>query len=314
MSTVLTFPGQGSQVIGMGRDLYDSFPEARLVFEEVDHTLNQNLSDLMWNGSQEELTATCNAQPALTAVSMAFIRVMEKNGLCVKRDISYVAGHSLGEYTALCAAKAFSLSDTIRLVRARGKSMQEAVPPGLGSMVAIIGLDDCVVDSICAQASRVGICEIANDNGGGQVVISGLQDAVKCAADTCLNKGAKRAVFLPVSAPFHSSLMTPVSKVMKWMLDSVTKQDPVVPILPNFCASPVSSIDEISRLLVEQVTGRVRWRETIQWFANHGVKSVYEVGSGKGLTGLAKRIDKSLSAVSISKVEDIDLALRSIVG
>ncbi|AKK20365.1 ACP S-malonyltransferase [Candidatus Liberibacter africanus] len=314
MSIVLTFPGQGSQVVGMGRDLCEAFPEARLVFEEVDNTLNENLSDLIWHGPQESLTATYNAQPALTAVSMAFIRVMEKNGLCVERDISYVAGHSLGEYTALCVAQAFSLSDTIRLVRARGKSMQEAMPPGLGSMAAIIGLDDSIVACICKKACKIGVCEIANDNGGGQIVISGLQDAVKWAVQDCLDKGARRAVLLPVSAAFHSSLMAPVSKVMKWMLDGVKKKDPIVPILPNLCASPVSNIDDISRLLVEQVMGSVRWRETIQWFADHGVKNIYEIGSGKVLTGIAKRIDKSVSAISVSKVEDIDLALRSIIG
>ncbi|MFV0255843.1 ACP S-malonyltransferase [Candidatus Liberibacter solanacearum] len=314
MAIVLTFPGQGSQIVGMGRDLCESFPEARLVFEEVDHTLNQHLSDLMWNGPQEELTVTYNAQPALTAVSMAFIRVMEKNGLCFERDISYVAGHSLGEYTALCAAKAFSLSDTIRLVRSRGKSMQEAVPPGLGGMAAIIGLDDRAVEFACEQASKIGICQIANDNGGGQIVISGMQDAVKCAVDSCLGKGARRAVFLPVSAPFHSSLMDPVSKVMQNMLGDIQKQDPVVPVLPNVCASPVSDIDEISKLLVEQVTARVRWRETIQWFANHGMTHIYEIGSGKVLTGLAKRIDKSISAISVDKIENIDLALETIIG
>ncbi|MEG8099276.1 ACP S-malonyltransferase [Candidatus Liberibacter brunswickensis] len=314
MSTVLTFPGQGSQVIGMGRDLYEAFPESRLVFEEVDCTLSQNLSSLMWYGPQEELTATCNAQPALTAVSMAFIRVMEKNGLSIERDISYVAGHSLGEYTALCAARSFSLSDTIRLVRARGKSMQETVPPGLGGMAAIIGLDYCVVDSICAKASEIGVCEVANDNGGGQIVISGIKDAIKWAVDACIDKGARRAVVLPVSAPFHSSLMRPVSKVMKWMLDGIKKQDPIVPVLPNVCASPVSDINEISRLLVEQVSGRVRWRETVQSLVKHGAKNIYEVGSGKVLTGLAKRIDKSISAISVCKVEDIDSAIRSIIG
>ncbi|MBL0849215.1 MAG: [acyl-carrier-protein] S-malonyltransferase [Candidatus Liberibacter ctenarytainae] len=314
MGIALTFPGQGSQIVGMGRDLCDFFPEARFVFEEVDHVLNQRLSDVIWNGPQEELTFTHNAQPALTAISMAFIRVMEKNGLCIERDVDYVAGHSLGEYTALCAAKAFSLSDTIRLVRARGESMQKAVPQGLGTMAAIIGLDYSVVDAVCEQASAMGVCQIANDNGGNQVVISGVKDAVQQAADSCLEKGAKRAVFLPVSAPFHSSLMAPVSEVMARMLGEVQKNDPLIPVVSNVLASPVSDIAQISQLLVAQVTGRVRWRETVQWFVDNDIRDIYEVGSGKVLTGLAKRINKSISAVSISTIEDVDVALRAIIG
>ncbi|MBY7649549.1 MAG: [acyl-carrier-protein] S-malonyltransferase [Candidatus Liberibacter europaeus] len=314
MAIALTFPGQGSQIVGMGHELYKAFPEARLVFEEADHAINQNLSDLIWKGPQEVLTATCNAQPALAAVSMALIRVMEKGGLCIDRHVDYVAGHSLGEYTALCAAKSFSLSDTIRLVRERGKSMQEAVPQGLGAMAAIIGLDIAEVDAICTQHSAIGVCQIANDNGGNQIVISGLKDAVNYAVDSCLKRGAKRAVFLPVSAPFHSSLMLPAAQVMKSMLSQIQKKDPVVPILPNVCASPISDIGQISELLVNQVTCRVRWRETIQWFVDHGITSVYEIGSGKVLTGLARRIDKSISAISINSIEDIDVALRDIIG
>lgn len=314
MAMVLTFPGQGSQISGMGYELYKAFPEARLVFEEVDHALDHNLSDIMWHGSQEVLTYTYNAQPALTAVSIALIRIMEKGGLCINKHIDYVAGHSLGEYTALCAARAFSLTDTIRLVRARGKSMQEAVPEGMGGMAAIIGLDVSVVDNICEQAARIGICQIANDNGGNQLVISGLKDAVHWATDYCLEKGARRAVFLPVSAPFHSSLMAPAAEVMEEMLGVINKSNPIVPILPNVCASPISDIDQISKFLVHQVTGRVRWRETVQWFLDHGATSIYEVGSGKVLTGLARRIDKSISAISISSIEDIDKALRSIIG
>ncbi|AHA28228.1 ACP S-malonyltransferase [Candidatus Liberibacter americanus] len=314
MVMVLTFPGQGSQILGMGYELYKAFPEARLVFEEVDHALDHKLSDIMWNGPQEDLTATHNAQPALTAVSMALIRIMEKGGLCIDKHIDYVAGHSLGEYTALCAARAFSLADTIRLVRERGKSMQESVPEGLGGMAAIIGLDVSVVENICDHASRIGACQIANDNGGNQLVISGLKDAVKWAADSCLEKGASRAVFLNVSAPFHSSLMSPAAEVMERMLSVINKSDPIVPILPNVCASPFSDIDKISKFLVRQVTGRVRWRETIQWLLDHGATSIYEVGSGKVLTGLAKRIDRSISAVSISSIEDIDKALRFIIG
>ncbi|MBA5724204.1 ACP S-malonyltransferase [Candidatus Liberibacter sp.] len=314
MAIALTFPGQGSQIVGMGRDLYEAFPEARLVFEEVDNTLNQNLSDVIWNGPHEELTSTYNAQPALMAVSMAFIRVMERGGLCIKRDVSYVAGHSLGEYTALCAAKAFSLSDAARLLRSRGKSMQGSVLHGSGIMVAIIGLDASVVDVICKEASVDGVCQIANDNGGGQVVISGLKHVVERAVQSCLEKGARRAIVLPVSAPFHSSLMAPAAEVMKEMLSEATRRNPIVPLLPNVRAIPVSDIDEISRLLVEQVTEKVRWNETIKWFVANDVLDIYEIGSGKVLTGLARRIDKSISAMSVSTIEDIDMALRAIIG
>ncbi|HLP68560.1 MAG TPA: ACP S-malonyltransferase [Rhizobium sp.] len=314
MSVAFTFPGQGSQAVGMGKELAETYPEARAVFEEVDEALGEKLSSVMFEGPEETLTLTANAQPALMAVSMAVIRVMQARGLDLKSKVSFVAGHSLGEYSALCAAGTFSLADTARLLRIRGNAMQAAVPVGEGAMAAIIGLEHGDVQSICVEASAVGPCQIANDNGGGQLVISGGKAAVEKAAALATDKGAKRAIMLPVSAPFHSALMGPAAEAMREALAKVDKKDPVVPLIANVRAAPVTSADEIAALLVEQVTGQVRWRETVEWFAANGVTTLYELGSGKVLTGLARRIDKSVNGIAVNTPADIDAALAALLG
>ena len=315
MSTIaFTFPGQGSQAVGMGKDLAEAFPEARAVFDEVDEALGQKLSDIMWNGPEETLTLTANAQPALMAVSVAAIRVMEARGLKLADKVAFVAGHSLGEYSALCAAGTFSLADTARLLRIRGDAMQSAVPVGQGAMAAIIGLEHGDVDAICAEARAEGVCQIANDNGGGQLVISGSKAAVEKAAALATEKGAKRAIMLPVSAPFHSDLMAPAADAMRHALDKVEKNNPVVPVVANVRAVPVYDADEIAKLLVTQVTGQVRWRETVEWFGANGVTTLYEIGSGKVLTGLARRIDKNISGIAVNTPADIEAALTAILG
>jgi len=313
MSVAFTFPGQGSQAVGMGKDLAEAFPEARAVFAEVDEALGQKLSDIMFEGPEETLTLTANAQPALMAVSIAVMRVLEARGLSLKDQVSYVAGHSLGEYSALCAAGTFSLSDTARLLRIRGNAMQSAVPVGEGAMAAIIGLEQADVEAICKEASTGGSCQIANDNGGGQLVISGSKPAVEVAARLATEKGAKRALMLSVSAPFHSALMGPAADAMREALAGVAAKAPVVPLIANVRAAPVSDPQEIVRLLVEQVTGQVRWRETVEWFAKNDVTTLYEVGSGKVLTGLARRIDKSVTGIAINTPADIDGALAAFV-
>lgn len=314
MSVAFTFPGQGSQAVGMGKDLADNFAEARAVFEEVDEALGQKLSDIMWNGPEETLTLTANAQPALMAVSMAVIRVLEAKGLDLKSKVAYVAGHSLGEYSALCAAGTFSIADTARLLRIRGNAMQAAVPVGEGAMAAIIGLEHGDVQAICTEASAIGPCQIANDNGGGQLVISGAKAAVEKAAALATEKGAKRAIMLPVSAPFHSALMGPAADAMREALAKVEKRDPIVPLIANVRAAPVTSAAEVADLLVEQVTGQVRWRETVEWFGANGVTTLYEVGAGKVLTGLARRIDKNISGVAVNGPADIDAAIAALNG
>lgn len=314
MSVAFTFPGQGSQAVGMGKDLAEAYPEARAVFAEVDEALGQKLSDIMWNGPEETLTLTANAQPALMAVSIAAIRVMQARGLDLSAKVSYVAGHSLGEYSALCAAGMFSLSDTARLLRIRGNAMQAAVPVGAGAMAAIIGLEQADVQAVCSEAGQIGPCQIANDNGGGQIVISGGREAVEKAASLATERGAKRAIMLPVSAPFHSALMAPAADAMRDALADVAKSNPVVPVIANVRAAPVSDAEEIAGLLVEQVTGQVRWRETVEWFAENGVSTVYEVGAGKVLTGLARRIDKTITGVAVNSPADIDAALAALLG
>ncbi len=314
MAIAFTFPGQGSQAVGMGKELAENFAEARAVFEEVDDALGQKLSGVMWNGPEETLTLTANAQPALMAVSVAVMRVLEARGLNLADKVSYVAGHSLGEYSALCAAGTFSLSDTARLLRIRGNAMQAAVPVGEGAMAAIIGLEHGDVDTICSQAAADGVCQIANDNGGGQLVISGSKAPVEKAAALASEKGAKRAIMLPVSAPFHSALMAPAAEAMREALANVGKKSPVVPVIANVRAAPVSDADEIARLLVEQVTGQVRWRETVEWFAANDVTTLYEIGSGKVLTGLARRIDKTVNGVAVGTPADIDAALARLLG
>ncbi|MBB4350483.1 MULTISPECIES: ACP S-malonyltransferase [Rhizobiaceae] len=314
MSIAFTFPGQGSQAVGMGKDLAEAYPEARAVFEEVDEALGQKLSDIMWNGPEDTLTLTANAQPALMAVSIATMRVLEARGLNLADKVAYVAGHSLGEYSALCAAGTFSLSDTAKLLRIRGDAMQSAVPVGQGAMAAIIGLEHSDVDAICAEAKAEGVCQIANDNGGGQLVISGSKAAVEKAAALATERGAKRAIMLPVSAPFHSDLMAPAADAMRHALAKVEKKSPVVPVVANVRAAPVSDAEEIAQLLVTQVTGQVRWRETVEWFGQNGVTTLYEIGSGKVLTGLARRIDKNISGVAVNTPADIDAAIAAILG
>ena len=314
MAIAFTFPGQGSQALGMGKDLADAFPEAASVFAEVDDALGEKLSDIMWNGPEETLTLTANAQPALMAVSIAALRVLEAKGLDLKSRVSYVAGHSLGEYSALCAAGTFSLADTARLLRIRGNAMQAAVPVGKGAMAAIIGLEHADVDAVCKEAQALGSCQIANDNGGGQLVISGEKAAVEKAASLATDKGAKRAILLPVSAPFHSALMAPAADAMHEALSTVVKNNPVVPLIANVRAAPVTDADEITKLLVEQVTGQVRWRETVEWFAAHDVTTLYEIGSGKVLTGLVRRIDKTVTGIAVNSPADIDAALQTLLG
>ncbi|MBN9044411.1 MAG: ACP S-malonyltransferase [Rhizobiales bacterium] len=312
MAVAFTFPGQGSQAVGMGKALAEQFAEARAVFEEVDETLGQKLSAVMFEGPEDVLTLTANAQPALMAVSMAVIRVMEARGFSLKDKVAYVAGHSLGEYSALCAAGTFSLADTARLLRIRGDAMQKAVPVGEGAMAAIIGLEQADVEAVCAEARASGPVQIANDNGGGQLVISGAKPAVELAARLASEKGAKRALMLSVSAPFHSTLMAPAAEAMREALAGVEKRDPAVPLIANVRAAPVTDANEIAALLVEQVTGQVRWRETVEWFAANGVSTLYEIGSGKVLTGLARRISKDVAGATVGTAEEIDAALAAL--
>ncbi|WFS01862.1 ACP S-malonyltransferase [Rhizobium tumorigenes] len=314
MTVAFTFPGQGSQAVGMGKDLAEQFPEARAVFAEVDDALGEALSETIFNGPEDKLTLTANAQPALMAVSMAAFRVLQARGLDLKGKVGYVAGHSLGEYSALCAAGTFTLADTARLLRIRGNAMQAAVPVGTGAMAAIIGLEQADVVAVCEEASALGACQIANDNGGGQIVISGEKVAVEKAAALSTEKGAKRAILLAVSAPFHSSLMAPAADAMREALANVKMSDPVVPVIANVRAAPVTDAGEIAALLGEQVTGQVRWRETVQWFAANDVTTLYEIGAGKVLTGLAKRIDKAVTGIAVNSPADIEAALASLVG
>ncbi|APO74155.1 malonyl CoA-acyl carrier protein transacylase [Rhizobium etli 8C-3] len=314
MTVAFTFPGQGSQAVGMGKELAENFSEARSVFEEVDDALGQKLSAIIFEGPEETLTLTANAQPALMAVSLAVVRVLQAKGLDLKSKVSYVAGHSLGEYSALCAAGTFSLAETARLLRIRGNAMQAAVPVGVGAMAAIIGLEHADVVAVCQAASADGACQIANDNGGGQIVISGERAAVEKGAALATEKGAKRAILLPVSAPFHSSLMAPAGEAMREALAGVSKSNPVVPLIANVRAAPVTDANEIARLLVEQVTGQVRWRETVEWFAANNVTTLYELGSGKVLTGLARRIDKTVNGIAVNTLADIDAAIAALTA
>lgn len=312
MSLAVTFPGQGSQAVGMGASLIEASSAAKAVFDEVDEALGEKLSALILDGPEDTLTLTANAQPALMAVSIAALRAMEEKGFSLKDHASYVAGHSLGEYSALCAAGTFSVSDTARLLRIRGNAMQAAVPVGEGAMAAIIGLEHSDVEQICSDVAFEGSCQIANDNGGGQLVISGSKPAVEKAAAMASDKGAKRALLLSVSAPFHSSLMAPAADAMAEALADVTMNAPCVPLVANVLASPVSDADEIRARLVEQVTSQVRWRESIEWMGNNGVTSLMEVGSGKVLSGLARRINRDLSSVAVGSVDDIEKALEAI--
>lgn len=310
MATAFIFPGQGSQLVGMGKALTEQFVAARMVFEEVDEALGEKLSNIIFEGPADVLTLTANAQPALMAVSMAVIRVMEQLGLNIEEKVKFVAGHSLGEYSALCAAGTFSLTDTAKLLRIRGNAMQAAVAVGEGSMAALIGLNEEDVEEICETVSEQGLCQIANDNGGGQIVISGAAKAVEAAVEVASKKGAKRALLLPVSAPFHSRLMQPAADAMKKALLAVNKMAPLVPLVANVSVAPETDPERIIMLLVQQVTGRVRWRETIEWMGSNGVDTLFEVGSGKVLTGLARRINKDIKGLTIGTVEEIETALE----
>ena len=313
MARAFVFPGQGSQDVGMGRELAETFSAAREVFDEVDEALGQKLSQIMWEGPKETLTLTENAQPALMAVSMAVMRVLEREkGFKLGDAAKYVAGHSLGEYSALAAAGTFSLADTARLLKLRGRAMQAAVPVGQGAMVALLGVGLDVAEKVAAEAAQGDVCQVANDNEPTQVVLSGSKTAIDRVAEIGKAHGVRRAVPLPVSAPFHCALMQPAADAMAEALQNVAMQAPVVPVVANVRAEAVTDPNEIRRLLVEQVTGTVRWRECVGYLAANGVSHVFEIGSGKVLAGLAKRIDKSLEADSIGTPADIDATLSKL--
>jgi len=306
MTIALVFPGQGSQAVGMGKALADAFASAREVFDEVDAALGESLSETIRNGPAETLTLTENAQPALMAVSIAALRVLEQEAsLDIARDVAFVAGHSLGEYSALAAARALSVADAARLLRIRGRAMQKAVPVGVGAMAALIGLELEQARAIAAEASRDDVCTAANDNGGGQVVLSGTKAAVERAVELAKARGVKRAMLLPVSAPFHCPLMQPAADVMAGALGKVSVQAPLVPVVANVPARPIKEPAEIVQNLIEQITATVRWRESVLFMAQSGVSAFFEVGAGRVLTGLIKRIAESASAIPIGLPEDI---------
>ena len=298
------FPGQGAQTIGMGRDLALAYPAAKAVFDEVDAALGESLSDLIWNGEIADLTLTANAQPALMATSIAALRALESEGFAVT-DAAFVAGHSLGEYSALAAAGAISLADTARLLRIRGAAMQQAVPVGIGAMAALLGLDFATATEVAAEAAQGQICQAANDNDPAQVVVSGHREAVERALDIAKARGAKRALLLPVSAPFHCALMQPAAEAMAEALAGIPLRAPSVPLVANVRASAVTDPDTLRALLVEQVTGSVRWRESVTWMAAQGVTEFWEIGAGKALSGMIKRITKDATTRAIGPPADI---------
>jgi [acyl-carrier-protein] S-malonyltransferase len=306
MTAAFTFPGQGSQAVGMGKSLADAFPAARAVFEEVDAALGEKLTAVIWDGPAETLQLTENAQPALMAVSLAALRVLESEaGFSVGRDAAFVAGHSLGEYSALAAAGSLTIADTARLLRTRGRAMQKAVPVGVGAMAALLGLDYETAVAVAEEAAQGEVCQAANDNGGGQVVVSGTKAAVDRAVEIAKAKGAKRAMLLPVSAPFHCKLMQPAADVMAEALAKVTIEKPASPLVSNVLARPISNPDEIRRRLVEQVTGTVRWRESIAYMSAQGASRFFEIGAGKVLSGLVKRIADGAVGIAVGGPADI---------
>lgn len=305
------FPGQGAQTIGMGKALADAYPAAKAVFDEVNAALDQDLSGLIWDGDIADLTLTANAQPALMATSMAAMRALESEGVTIAAA-SFVAGHSLGEYSALAASGALSVGDTARLLRARGAAMQEAVPVGVGAMAAILGLDFAAVQAVASEAAQGDVCQAANDNDPAQVVVSGDKAAVERAVEIAKEKGAKRALLLPVSAPFHCSLMAPAADVMARALAEVEIRAPAVPLVANVRAEAVTDPDMIRALLVEQVTGSVRWRESVIYMAAKGVTDVYEIGAGKALSGMIKRINRDVATNAVGTPEDVVAAAAAL--
>ncbi len=313
MGRAFVFPGQGSQSVGMGRELAEAFAPARHLFEEVDEALKQKLSRLLFEGPEDELTLTANAQPALMAVSLAVVRVLEQEGgLDLAAKVSLVAGHSLGEYSALSAAGTLELADAARLLRRRGQAMQEAVPVGRGAMAALLGLDLDQAREIAEAAAEGEVCELANDNAPGQVVLSGDKAAVERAVALAAERGARRSILLPVSAPFHCALMAPAADVMAEALAEVTLRPPCVPVVPNVKASAVSQPDRLRRLLVQQVTGMVRWRESVAYMKEQDVDTLVELGAGKVLTGLTRRIDRELSGMAVGTPQEVEALLKTL--
>ncbi|WP_309664212.1 ACP S-malonyltransferase [Tabrizicola sp.] len=307
MSRAFVFPGQGAQTIGMGRALAEAYPAARAVFDEVDEALGEKLSTLIWEGDIAELTLTQNAQPALMATSIAAMRALEAEGIGMTQ-VAFVAGHSLGEYSALCAAGSISLSDTARLLRIRGRAMQQAVPVGVGAMAALLGLDFEAAVAVAAEAAQGEICQAANDNDPGQVVVSGHRAAVERALEIAKARGAKRVILLPVSAPFHCALMQPAAAVMAEALAAVVISAPIVPVVVNVRAEAVTEPDRIVDLLIAQVTGSVRWRESVLWMERAGVTDFWEVGAGKALSGMIKRTAATATTRAVGTPEDVAAA------
>ncbi|WP_300014722.1 ACP S-malonyltransferase [uncultured Roseobacter sp.] len=310
MSIAFVFPGQGAQTIGMGKALAETYPAARAVFDEVDAALGEKLSDLIWEGEIETLTLTENAQPALMATSIAALRALEAEGIGLDR-VSHVAGHSLGEYSALAAAGTFSVADAARLLRTRGLAMQQAVPVGQGAMAAVLGLDYDTVTDVAAKAAEGEVCQVANENDPAQNVVSGDKAAVERACVLAKEAGAKRALMLPVSAPFHCALMAPAAEKMAEALDAVSMQAPSVPLVANVTAEAVSDPAEIKALLIKQVTGQVRWKTSVEWMAAHGVTDFWEIGAGKALSGMIRRIAKEAGTRAVGTPDDIKAALES---
>jgi [acyl-carrier-protein] S-malonyltransferase len=315
MTTAFLFPGQGSQAVGMGKALADAVPAARAIFDEVDEALNEKLSKIIFDGPEEALTLTRNAQPALMAVSLAALKALEVEGISVSSHAAYVAGHSLGEYSALAAAGSFSIGDTARLLRIRGDGMQKAVPEGVGAMAALLGLDLAAAEEVAkAAATADEVCEVANDNAQGQVVVSGHKSAVERAIDVAKGRGARRAMLLAVSAPFHCALMEPAAEVMANALAGTKIHPPAVPLVANVTALPLTDPTEIRQRLMEQVTGTVRWRESMAWLAANGVTRFLEIGAGKVLTGLAKRTAPEAVASSVGTPEDAKALATALKG
>ncbi|MEC8666849.1 MAG: ACP S-malonyltransferase [Pseudomonadota bacterium] len=313
MARAFVFPGQGAQTIGMGKALAEAYPAAKAVFDEVDEALGESLSSLIWEGEQDTLTLTQNAQPALMATSLAAFRALEAEGVSITAA-DFVAGHSLGEYSALAAAGTLSIADAARLLRIRGQAMQQAVPVGVGAMAALLGLDFEAATAVAEEAAQGEVCQAANDNDPGQVVVSGHKAAVERAVEIAKEKGAKRAVLLPVSAPFHCALMAPAADVMAEALEKVEMKAPAVPLVANVRAEAVTDAATIRALLVEQVTGSVRWRESVGYMAAQGVTEVWEIGAGKALAGMIRRIERSITCRAVGTPEDVTAAVESLQG